>query len=236
MFYDNLLLRHELKYYINYQTYETLRAIFKKVLQADEHMMREEGYLISSIYFDDIYASAINEKQKGSRFRKKYRIRIYEHNPEILNLECKIKRDEYIAKQTASINREEYNALLENDQNALIGREEQICREIYSLQRTKRLHPVLTVEYMREAYVSIAGNVRITFDKDVSVSTTSLDLFATDFCTSMVFPKDCYVLEVKYDDFLPVHIQNILKSVKTEHCAISKYVMCREKKREVLYR
>lgn len=44
------------------------------------------------------------------------------------------------------------------------------------------------------------------------------------------------VLEVKFDDYLPDMIFQILKTAMTNKCAISKYVMCREEKRRILSR
>ena len=55
MQYEGHTLRHEYKYYINYDVYYVLRDRLKKVIQMDENMPDENGYLISSIYFDDIH-------------------------------------------------------------------------------------------------------------------------------------------------------------------------------------
>ena len=75
MQYQGHTLRHELKYYINASVYHTLRNRLRAVLKPDPNMKREDGYLISSLYFDDLHHSALNEKQSGIRFRKKYRMR-----------------------------------------------------------------------------------------------------------------------------------------------------------------
>ena len=95
------------------------------------------------------------------------------------------------------------------------------------------MKPVVVVEYKREAYVHPFGNVRITFDKDISASTRTLDMFSDSYVTQKVLPEGVMVLEVKYDDYLPAHIKSMLQGIEVNACAISKYVMCREEKRRV---
>lgn len=96
-------LRHEIKYYINEGVYHTLRKRLMTVASPDVNMAVDEGYLISSVYFDDLYHAALEEKQAGIRFRKKYRLRCYDRWDGHINLECKRKYGEYIAKSSARI-------------------------------------------------------------------------------------------------------------------------------------
>lgn len=236
MRYQGNNLRHEVKYYINYSVYHTLRNRLKTVLRPDENMVDEEGYLISSLYFDDIYQSALNQKESGVRFRKKYRIRSYNRDTSLVRLECKQKYDEYISKSSTILTNVEYHEILKGNTAVLLNRPEQVCRELMVYERTRLLRPVIVVEYQREAYVLPQGNVRITFDKDISASVGTLDMFSNDFITKKILSDQIMVMEVKYDDFIPVHVQELLKTAMTERCAISKYVMCREELRKVAIR
>ena len=122
MQYQGHTLRHELKYYINASVYHTLRNRLRAVLKPDPNMKREDGYLISSLYFDDLHHSALNEKQSGIRFRKKYRMRCYDRSDALIKLECKYKYDEYISKTSATLSRAEYDAILRNDYGFLASR------------------------------------------------------------------------------------------------------------------
>jgi len=232
MQYEGKRLRHELKYYINYDTYYVLRDRLLKVINKDPNMKDENGYLITSVYMDDMYHSAVEEKVAGNRFRKKFRIRSYERNSKLIRLECKSKCNEFISKESAKLSLEEYHRILAGDSGFLLARPEKVCRELACYSRTKLMKPMVVVEYRREAYISPLGNVRITFDKDIS-SSNVLDMFSEDYYTSKVLPDDIMVLEVKYDDYLPVHIGSLLQGITADQCAISKYVMCREEKRRV---
>lgn len=236
MQYQGHTLRHEMKYYINKSVYHTLRNRLKTVIFTDSNMKREEGYLVSSLYFDDMYQSALEEKQSGIRFRKKFRIRCYNLEDNYIRLECKKKYDEFISKTSAALTRAEYDSILAGNYEFLGHRKEQICKELLAYNKTRLMKPGVAVEYMREAYVLPTGNVRITFDKDISSSIGNYDMFAKDYMTRKVLKEEIMVMEVKFDDFLPTHVMSILNTAMTDKCAISKYVMCREEKRRIQLR
>lgn len=229
-------LRHEIKYYINDSVYHTLRSRLKTVAGADPHMKEEDGYLISSLYFDDVYHSAMNEKQAGICFRKKYRLRCYNRQDGRINLECKHKYGEYISKDSMAVSRGEYDALLAGNYDVLLEHSDTVGREVYALHHARLLKPVVVVEYLREAYILAQGNVRITFDKEISASVGDYDMFSPYYEVRKVLEPGIMVLEVKFDDYLPDMIFQILKTAMTNKCAISKYVMCREEKRRILSR
>ncbi len=229
-------LRHEIKYYINDSVYHTVRSRLRTVAGADPNMKAEDGYLISSLYFDDVYHSAMNEKQAGICFRKKYRLRCYNREDIRINLECKRKYGEYISKDSMAVSRSEYDAMLAGDYDVLLAHSDIVGREVYALHHARLLKPVVAVEYLREAYVLAQGNVRITFDKEISASVGDYDMFSPYYEVRKVLEPGIMVLEVKFDDYLPDMIFQILKTAMANKCAISKYVMCREEKRRILSR
>ncbi len=233
MKYNGRVLRHELKYYLRENEAILLRKLMKDFMQMDENMINKDGYLVSSIYFDDFFHRAMQEKLAGEEHRKKFRIRSYDLNDQLIRLECKEKFNQYISKRSAILSRDEYNKILRGEVNFLTSRKESVCREFFSYCKTSMLHPVVVVEYLREAYILSAGNVRITFDKEVSASLNTMDLFSKDYVTNRSLDEGTMILEVKYDDFLPAYIQQIINIVNKEQCAISKYVMCRDYKRRV---
>lgn len=232
MQYEGNVLRHEKKYYIPYDSCHILRERLQTVMTKDPHMEEKEGYLITSLYLDDRYHAAAEDKKAGIRCRKKYRIRCYERNASRIRLECKSKYGEFIAKEGTELSREEYTKILDQDTTFLLHRSEDLCRRLYGNMQAKLLRPVVAVEYRREAYVSPWGNVRITFDKDISAS-AQWDMFSEGFAVRRVLPENLLVLEVKYDDYLPGYIRTALQGICANSCAVSKYVMCREEKRRV---
>lgn len=65
------IYRNEWKYLISTSEKELLKLRLKPFLVADPHA-KDGGYLIRSLYFDDYWNSAYEEKEAGVLMRKKY--------------------------------------------------------------------------------------------------------------------------------------------------------------------
>ncbi len=221
-------LRYELKYFITEGEYVVLRDRLLAAMPLDDNARDDtRGYHIRSLYFDDIYNTAMWEKQDGVMVRKKFRIRIYNLKDQSIKLEKKMKFDQMTAKASASLSRGMCDSILHNDwQSIRLGKNE-LIDELYADMRTRLLKPVVIVDYHREAYTYQAGNVRITFDRFLHSGQFSTDIFSGHVSTVPILPPGVMILEVKYDNFLPPHIQGILSSIKATRSAISKYALCR---------
>ncbi len=230
----NQTLRHEFKFYIDQKTYQILRQRFLIVARPDENSKSEDGYLISSLYFDDYRNSSLKDKIDGDRFRRKFRIRVYEHDPGLIKLESKAKLDSWTAKESTLLTLEEYQKILAEDVDFLILKDDPLCKELYSLMKTKLLKPKVIVEYEREAYVVNEGNVRLTFDKQLRSSINGLDIFDPTVVYSAALPQDLLVFEVKFDDFIPKHIRSLINGQSMQRYAISKYVICKKRRERVI--
>ena len=68
-------------------------------MRVDPYSMPSGDYVVSNIYFDDIYNSAYNEKLDGVKKRDKYRIRSYNGDDSYIVLECKAKQGDRIYKR-----------------------------------------------------------------------------------------------------------------------------------------
>ncbi len=103
--------RHELKYLISYGEKAALETRMRPILQMDPHA-DSGGYFIRSLYFDDYWHSAYEEKEAGVLLRKKYRIRIYDSSDRIIKLERKKKFGSWIYKEDAVLTRAEFEKIL----------------------------------------------------------------------------------------------------------------------------
>ena len=97
--------------------------------------------------------------------------------------------------------------------------------EFYADLINKQFKPKVIVDYRREAYVSRLSNIRITFDKNLRTGLNSTDLFNKKQPTMNAIDEDLMILEIKYDNFLPNYIKNILQLPSSQRSAISKYVI-----------
>lgn len=225
-------LRHELKYYINYYQYICLKNNIKHVMKQDENADDDGNYSVRSLYFDDIYDTALYEKNYGVFHRKKYRIRIYNNSDEVIKLECKSKFGQYINKEAKNLTIDEYDAILNNDFSFLTNKTG-IMQDFYRGVTDKLLKPKVIVDYQREAYILESGDVRVTFDKGLKAGFNSVDIFDKNLATISIFDDSMVVLEIKYNEYIPQHILNLINLPSHSRVASSKYVMCRVMKNNI---
>jgi hypothetical protein len=220
--------RHELKYYINYYEYEILRSKLKAVLKQDKFSVDDRGYHIRSLYLDNLYDNDLFEKNYGILKRKKIRIRIYNTSDKVIKLERKYRYGEYICKESVSLSKEEYLRIYNFDYEFLKEKEHSLYRDFYLYLRSENLKPKIIVDYKREAYVGKESDVRITFDKELSTATNTIDIFNKNLVTVEALSYPLLVMEVKFNGYLPNYIRRILELDSHNRSAISKYVICRE--------
>ena len=223
----NIPLRHELKYFITPAELRVLRGVLTPVMQLDPNGNEHNEYHIRSLYFDTIHDSALTEKIAGVGNRKKYRIRIYNFSDRVIKLECKSKYGDLISKQSVSIPRELAEQLIAGDPDGLQRMRHPLLHDVYREMRTRLLRPAVIVDYVREAYIHQAEEVRITFDKQVRTGLYSVDMFNPQIPTYPVFDDPVEILEVKFDEFLPSYLQSILSGITAQRSAVSKYTWCR---------
>lgn len=220
--------RHEQKYLISAKDQILIRQRLKSVMRLDPHA-QEGGYLIRSLYFDDYFNTAYEDKMAGVLVRKKYRIRIYNYSDKVIKLECKRKHGAQIFKEDAPLTREEFYKILDGDYSFLLKSPHPLCQEFYVECTTKRLRPRTIVDYDREPWILDSGTVRVTFDENVRAAVGSYDIFDPSLPTLGVLEADKLIMEVKFTEFYPELIKEIVPADATEYTAVSKYVLCYDK-------
>ena len=222
--------RHELKYLINEGEKEALKSRIGTLLALDGHA-GEGGYMIRSLYFDDMWDSAYAEKNMGVMSRCKYRIRIYDCSDHVIRLERKKKVGSYICKESAPLTREETERLIDGEYDFLLGSDEPLCREFYIDCAARMMRPRVIVDYEREPFVMAHGTVRVTFDSHVRAALLSRDLFDPLLPSLEALAPGKVVMEVNLPEFLPKVEQELLPPRAAEFTALSKYVLCYERTR-----
>jgi hypothetical protein len=217
--------RHELKYLISYPEYEGIRRRMLPYFSLDENA-RDGEYSIRSLYFDDFYDSAYEEKEDGIFFRKKYRIRIYNYSDGSIKLERKKKQGKYIFKESAGLTRQEFERILDGDYEFLLKSEKKLLQEFYIECVCNVMRPRVIVDYERTPFVLDAGTVRVTFDRAVRAAVGGFDIFEKDLPTLPAMDPDKLIMEVKYTEFLPQLVRQLLPPRSSEFVNASKYVIC----------
>lgn len=217
--------RHELKISIHYADYILLRNRLKYLMQRDPNVDSSGLYRVRSLYFDTPHDKALREKQDGVDAREKFRLRRYLTGNDI-KLEKKSKKNGLSYKTTVNLTKQEALSLLQQDVNWMLFDTRPLIQELYTKMKNQNLAPKTIVDYLREPFIYPTGNVRITFDRDIRSGLYSLDFF-NDHLPTLPVGDEIVVLEVKYDQFLPAHLQDILQLGNRRTSACSKYALAR---------
>ena len=204
-----------------------LRTRLENVLEKDTNQREKEGYQITSVYFDDYWNSCLKEAIDGVRDRKKYRIRIYDDDFEVIKLEIKYKKDSRIFKLSQRISFEEMKTLLRGECIERKKETDDVIGRMNIAIKTQKLQPVIIVEYDRTAFVYETGNVRITLDRNLRYSTNIEDFVSGKKEKYRIVPDTNRVIEVKYDELLPGVIARIIENGNMIQTSFSKYSLCR---------
>ena len=220
--------RNEWKYAISLPEAELLKRRLLPFMQPDPHVAGGQ-YTIRSLYFDDFWSSAYEEKLMGVEERQKWRVRIYNYSGASIKLERKKKRGSYIHKDAASLTRAEFERILAGDYGFLLGHAAPLCREFYYESVARLQRPRVIVDYERVPLIYPAGDVRITLDSGVRAASPGGNLFDPGLPTLAALEPGTLVLEVKFTEFLPGLIRRLLPPDGQQFIAVSKYTLCCER-------
>lgn len=219
------MFRHEYKHIITLGDYYAIKQRLTALCPMDKFCQEHGSYMIRSLYFDNMHDKALNEKLDGVNIREKFRLRYYNDNLDVIKLEKKSKLNGLCHKDSQLVTTEEVNKLLNAKHNVLKCGDKPLLTELYSKILTEGLFPKVIVDYKREAFVYSAGNVRITFDSNIS-SGLHVSQFLQPF-SQCVAVDNQIILEVKYDAYLPEFIRMAIQTGGNSATAYSKYAACR---------
>ncbi len=223
--------RHEFKYFIGVVgtwDYRVLSDIFCRSMKLDPNCRGDRDYWIRSLYFDTLENDDFYEKMGGYPHRKKIRLRIYDTRQQTAKLEIKNKIDQYTYKESSTISRADAEALIAGDTSVLLKGNDPTLNNVYYHMCRDYYRPAVVVDYEREAYVGFSDDIRITFDKNIRGTDIGFDIYDSNLPVSSAFGEETMVLEIKFKEFLPEWIKEILNHYRMgERYAISKYCLSR---------
>lgn len=121
--------------------------------------------------------------------------------------------------------------IIRGDYGFLLKSSHPLCQEFYVECMSSVMRPRVIVDYEREPYIMDAGTVRLTFDSHVRAAVLSNDIFDPTLPSFETMPPGKLVMEVKFTEFLPQIVREVLPPTASEFTAVSKYVLCYEKTR-----
>lgn len=219
--------RNELKYVCSEGELQILHGRIRHLCRPDPHAGPAGIYNIRSIYFDDLEDHCFFDNEDGNDPREKFRIRIYNASDHQITMECKRKERTMTSKTSCPLTREQYGLLLEGRLPALAS-DNALLRKFCAQQAQTGLKPKVIVAYQRTPFVYPAGNVRITFDRNIGSTTDIAGFFDPYLPQRPVMPGGKHILEVKYDEFLPDFLYEAMNLGSLRQTTFSKYYLCRK--------
>ena len=204
-----------------------LSSRLRAVLKCDENACSDGTYKVRSIYFDNVYDCALHDNLDGVYRKQKYRIRMYNNDPSVIFLEKKMKSDTAGIKLRERISSDEAQNIFSGHFDFLLQKNSPLCQDFYSALRSG-LHPISVIDYRRTAFLSSAGNVRITIDDDIRSCRFSGNFFSDFSDGTPTTEKGQCILEVKYDAFLPDYIKKLIGVRDIYRSGFSKYTKSRK--------
>lgn len=220
--------RHELKYQVTDAQIQMLRMRMRHLLPLDSHVAQTGSYRIRSLYFDDYDDRCMKENENGTDPREKFRIRIYNGSSDRITLECKRKERGKTYKTSCPLTAQQTKQLMAGKVISDLAQQPPLLRKLTLQMMTRRLRPVVIVEYERIPYVYKNGNVRITLDTKIASSSAVEQFLEPQISSRPVLPVGQQLLEVKYDEYLPDFIYRSLMLPNLRQTAFSKYYICRK--------
>ena len=217
--------RHEVKHEITHHDMLILRQRLRAVMQPDSHAVNGR-YEIRSLYFDNLDDKALREKLDGINVREKYRIRFYNHNHSDIHLERKFKHGGLGYKETADLTADQAQAIAAGDVEWMRRSTDEVILGFYTRIRNEGLKAKVIVDYTREPFVFAPGNVRVTLDYGIRTGMSCTEFLCPDCVTVPIEGSPC-ILEVKWDNYLPDVIRDVIQLEGRQSGAFSKYAACR---------
>lgn len=220
--------RHELKYTVSAAQVALLKSRIVSLMRPDPHAGSDGIYTIRSLYFDDYDNRCYYENENGTDPREKFRIRIYNSSSQRITLECKRKERGKTHKTSCPLTLEQAESLIQGKALRLTEDLPPLLRKLTLEMKMHGLHPVVIVEYERIPYIYKNGNVRVTFDTQISSSSNVTDFFSKDLPKRQIMPVGHHLMEVKFDEYLPDFIYRSLNLDVLRRTSFSKFYLCRK--------
>lgn len=218
--------RHEYKYLISRASAELLRRRLPHFMKRDPHAGPSGQYTIRSLYFDDLKFEAFYEKVSGIDNRTKYRIRCYNYSDTLFKLEKKEKKGHLTRKTAQTVTLADVYNLQETPEKVCPDHTKGLVEELRLLSICKGTKAMVLVDYDRTPFVCPSGNTRITLDENLRTLPYHKNILASSHAMTPALDPDQVILEVKFDDYLPGFLSDVLADIPKAPMAISKFALC----------
>lgn len=226
---EALRFRHEFKFLCSEAALQLMENRVKHICPLDPHVKGRGTYVIRSLYFDTYDDSCLQENEMGVDSRKKYRLRVYNGDTDVIKLECKHSRHGMKAKEICRVTKEQCEDLIIGKPVGNIKPDQKLLERFVWEKSINLLAPKVIVEYTRTPYIYPVENTRITFDRHICSSVDVAVFLDKTIVRRSILPNNVNLLEVKYDKVLPAAVLDCLTGgQQLQKTSFSKYALCRK--------
>ncbi|MCD4705494.1 polyphosphate polymerase domain-containing protein [bacterium] len=229
--------RFEFKYLLPIQTADKIIPSLLSHMKWDPYVVGKKGeyYVVNSLYYDSAGFGCYYEKIAGVSARSKFRLRFYNflQDDSKIFIEIKRKRDNIIIKDRVAESVEKANQILNFNSypeylTNLSNNERKVLEEFLWAKNYACLKPQIMVSYLRRPLISKYDNkFRITFDYNIKAYKSKWLGEQTGLVKNVL--TDNVILELKYNNFLPIWFYEIIEKYKFLRIPYSKYCNSLEK-------
>lgn len=226
--------RTEWKFQCPQTELSSLAERLSHILELDSHSNGGNFYEIHSLYFDDYKNTCARENEGKVSKRYKYRIRYYGADKGVIKLEKKEKLYGRCHKESYRLSQEECMLLMDGQAGEVFWNTNSKLLKTFCVEiMTRDFRPKAIVDYERTAFIEPISNVRITIDRNISVSDETECFLDGGYLKIPLQSPNTHVLEVKFDYILPGYIKQIITNDKLLQTNFSKYYFGRKKLQEM---
>lgn len=223
--YERHFNRFELKFRLHHRVVEQLMKRIQPYLDSDPNQEPDGRYRVTSLYYDSPSLSCFWEKLDGIKFRRKLRVRFYGDSNDCAFLEIKQRIDQTTQKRRTRGVAESLIDELSLDRG---GREtaihDPILDEARCLVHLRRLTPRVVVGYQRAAYFGrYERGLRVTVDSNLRFEKYRGRFSSLAGRGRFILPPTIFVLELKYNERIPLWLCSALNSLNVQPDRVSKY-------------
>ena len=180
-----------------------------------------------SLYFDSLYDADLYDNLDGVLRKRKLRLRCYPPDFSRAKLECKAKDGSDGVKLGVWLEGGEIEQVASGDYSCLLEKRGAAARNIYQRLLQGAYRPKTVVEYTRTAFLYPVSDTRITFDREQRGTVTGAGFLDGHPSFLPLMQDGEGVLEIKYNDFMPYPLKELMKSLDGLSQANSKYTRAR---------
>lgn len=219
--------RTEEKYLITKSVYEKIVKDLGEKITADEYSKNNSFYQICNIYYDTEDNNLIRTSLQKPKYKEKIRLRSYgiPCKDSTVFLEIKKKYKGCVNKRRTGFKLNEAYSFLNTGKfpETTNYTNLQIMKELSYCINTYNLLPKVYLAYQRQAFFnSYNNNFRLTFDKNIIARRDDICLEYGVF-GERIIPEEQMIMEVKYEERMPLWFIKILRKYDLNKTSFSKY-------------